>query len=182
MLFEELGKMKRDRIMSSIVMIAVGLIMIMIPVNYIGPLVSVMGYALLIGSAALILDYFESKKALMNYIYLTGAIAIGLVGMYVLVVRSDILLLLRLLFGLWLSVDGVYSLYSAVTFARRAGSKVWGTLLLLSLIETAEGVILLLSPWWYTPAEIKPVIGIMLLASSVISIIRVMLTWPIKNV
>ncbi len=182
MLFQELGKMKRDRIMTSIVMIAIGLIMIMSPVRYMAPLVSVMGYALLIGCTAMILDYFESKKALVNYIYLTGAIAAGLLGLYVLLIRSDILLLLRLLFGLWFLADGLYAYYNAVTFARRAGSKVWGTLTLLALIELVEGVILLISPWWYTPAEIKPVIGIMLLVSSVISIIRLILTWPIKGV
>ncbi len=182
MLFQELERMKRDRIMTSIVMIAIGLIMIMSPVRYMGQLVSIIGYALLIGCTAMILDYLESKKALMNYIYLTGAIAVGLLGMYVLLIRSDILLLLRLLFGLWFLADGMYAFYSAVTYARRAGSKVWSTLTFLALIESAEGVILLIGPWWETPAEIKPVIGIMLLVSSVISIIRLVLTWPIKSV
>ncbi len=182
MLFQELGRMKRNTIMSSIIMIAIGLIMIMIPVRYMGSLISVMGYALLIGAVAIILDYLESKKVLINYIYLTGGIAAGLIGIYVLLVRSDILLLMRLLFGLWLFADGLYTLYSAVTFARRAGSKVWGTLTILSAIDLTEGVLLLLSPWWYTPAELKPVIGCLLLVSSVISIIRVALTWPIKNV
>ncbi len=181
MLFQELGKMKRTTIMSSIVMIAIGLIMIMIPVRYMSPLISVMGYALLVGSVAEILAYLESKKALINYIYLTGAIAAGLLGMYVLIIRSDVLVLMRLLFGVWLLADGIYNLYSAVTYARRAGSKVWGTLTVLSLIDITQGVILMICPWWYTPAQLKPVIGIMLLISSVISIIRVVLTWPIRN-
>ncbi len=182
MLFQELGKIKRDRIMSSIVMIAFGLIMIMIPVRYVGPLVSVLGYALQVIAVVMILAFLDSKKALMNYIYLTGGIAAGLIGLYVLVIRSDILFLMRLLFGLWLFGDGLYALYSAVTYARRAGSKIWGTLLLLSLIELANGVVLLICPWWDTPAELKPVIGIMFLVSSVISIIRLVLTWPIKGV
>lgn len=181
MLFQELGKMKRITIMSSIVMIAIGLIMIMIPVRFMSPLIYVMGYALLIGSVAEILAYFESKKALINYIYLTGAIAAGLLGMYVLIIRSDVLVLMRLVFGLWLVADGFYNLYSAVTYARRAGNKVWRTLTVLSLIDITQGVILLICPWWYTPAQLKPVIGIMLLISSVISIIRVVTTWPIRN-
>ncbi len=182
MLFQEIGRMKRSAIMSSIVMIAIALIMIMSPVRYMGPLISIMGYALLVLSVVMILDYLESKRALINYIYLTAGIAVGLIGLYVLLIRSDLLLLMRLLFGLWLLAEGIYTLNNAVTYARRAGSKVWGTLTLLAVIELVLGVVLLFGPWWDETAELKTAIGIMLLVSSVISIIRLVLTWPIKNV
>ena len=40
MLFQELGKMKRTWIMRSIIMIAIGIVMIMCPVRYMGLLIS----------------------------------------------------------------------------------------------------------------------------------------------
>ena len=48
MLFEELGKIKRSSIMTSIIMVAVGVLMIMCPRQYVSALVAALGYIMLI--------------------------------------------------------------------------------------------------------------------------------------
>ncbi len=182
MLFQELGKMKRSWIMTSIIMIAIGVVMIMCPVRYMGMLVSALGYVLLVAATVMILNFLSSKKVLINYIALTGALFVGLLGLFVLVHRRDILQILSLVFGLVLVIEGLSDLYNAFMYARRAGRTAWWVLAVLSGLTVIFGLTLLINPWWDTPAALKQVIGGMMLFSSVVSIIRVVLTWPFKRV
>ena len=182
MLFQELGKMKRSWIMTSIIMIAIGVVMIMCPVRYMGMLVSALGYVLLVAATVMILNFLSSKKVLINYIALTGALFVGLLGLFVLVHRRDILQILSLVFGLVLVIEGLSDLYNAFMYARRAGRTAWWVLAVLSGLTVIFGLTLLINPWWDTPAALKQVIGGMMLFSSVASIIRIVLTWPFKRV
>ena len=182
MLFQELGKMKRTWIMTSIIMITIGIVMMVCPVRYMGMLISVMGYLLLVGSAVMILDFLSSKKVLINYVSLTAGLLVGVLGVLVLVERREVLRTLSLLFGILLVLEGINDLFNAFLYARRAGRAAWWILALLSVLTIVFGVILLINPWWDTPAVLKSVIGGMMLFSSVVSIIRVILTWPFRNV
>lgn len=182
MLSQELGKMKRVWIMMSVIAIAVGLLMIMCPLSYIGMLVSTLGYVLLVAATVVILEFCSSKKVLVNYIYLTGGLLVGLLGLFVLIQMLDMLPLLSLVFGLVLIVEGIYDFGTAYKYARRAGHAAWITLTILSVLTIAFGVILLINPWWDSTEVIKNVIGIMMLITSVFSIIRVVLLWPFRSV
>ena len=182
MLFQELGKMKRSWIMSSIILISIGVVMILCPARYMGMLVSALGYVLLVEATVMGLGFLSSKKVLVDYAYLTGGIFIGLLGLFVLVQRRDVLPMLGLLFGLILTVQGLSDLFNAFVYARRAGRAAWWLLAVLSLLTIVFGVILLFNPWWDSPVVLKRVIGGMMLFSSVVSIIRVILTWPFRNV
>lgn len=181
MLFQELGSLKRTWIMTSIVMITIGIIMIMCPVRYMGMMISVLGYVLLVAAAVMVLDFLSNKKVLVNYVSLTGGLLVGLLGMYVLVQRREVLPVLSLLFGLVLVVEGLSDLFNAFMYSRRAGRAAWWILAVLSVLTIVFGLILL-NKRWDSPVILKNVIGGMLLFSSVVSIIRVILTWPFRNV
>ena len=182
MLFQELGKMKRTWIMRSIILIAIGIIMIMCPVRYMGLLISALGYVLLVWATTIGLDFLSGKKVLINYIYLTGGVVVGLLGLFVLVERRDILPMMSLLFGLILIAEGLYSLFNAFIYARRAGRTAWWVLAILSVLTIIFGVLLLINLWWNSTVSLKIAIGEMMLFSSVVNIIRVILTWPFRNV
>jgi uncharacterized membrane protein HdeD (DUF308 family) len=181
MLFQELGKMKRIWIMSSIVLMVIGIGMLICPDRYMGLMVSALGYVLLVVATVFVLDFLASKKALINYVLVTIGLFVGLLGLFVEMRRADVLPMLSLIFGLILLVDGVSELFNAFVYARRAGKRAWGALGVLSMLTILFAVILLINPWWDTPAVLKVVIGVMLLFSSVVSIIRIVLTWPIKT-
>ena len=181
MLFQKLGIMKRIWIMTSVIMIVVALVLIVSPVMYIGVLIAALGYAMITASLVIALDFLAGNKALINYIAVAAGLVLGLLGLLVLVKRSEILPTLGLLFGIILLMSGAFDLYSAFIYARRAGSKAWMVLAVLSLITLVCGVILLINMWWDEPAVLKQIIGYMLLFSSVVNIIRVILTWPFKN-
>ncbi len=182
MLFQKLGKMKRTWIMTSIIMIAVAIVMLLCPSGYIGVLISVLGYVLLICAAVMTMDFLSSEKGLFNYISFAGALFLGILGLFVLIRYTEVLPVLSLLFGLLLILEGINDFVNAFLYVRRAGSAAWWLLAVLSALSAAGGVVLLINPWWHTPDVLKMIIGFMLLFSSVVKIIRVILTWPFKSV
>lgn len=181
MLFQELGKLKRSMIMTSVIMMAVGILMLICPERYVGTLVAAAGYALLIFATVIALEFLFSKKVLINYIYLTGSLLIGILGVAVLFYRNDVLRVLGLLFGVFLVFEGLNELFNTWTYARRAKRSGWWFLIVLSLLLIAAGIVILTNPWWDTPSSLMKVIGGMMLFSSVVGIIHVILIWPFKN-
>ena len=182
MLFRELGKLKRSMIMTSVIMMAVGILMLICPERYVSVLVVGAGYGLLILATVMGFDFLSSKKVLINYIYLTGALLIGIMGAAVLFYRNDVLQVLGLIFGIFLILEGLYELFNTWVYARRARRTGWGVLIVLSLLLIAGGIIILTNPWWDTPGSLMKVIGGIMLFSSLVGIVHVVMIWPFRNV
>ena len=147
MLFEELGKIKRTSIMTSIILLALGIVILMCPEQYIDSLVSVLGYGMVTLAVVLILDFISGKKALINYIYLTGALILLLVGIGVLV-YENIVLLIGIVFGLVLIVVSLNRIVNTWMYVRRAEREGWWVLILLAVLLLACGLLILINPWW----------------------------------
>ena len=147
MLFEELSKIKRSSIMTSIILAAIGIVMILCPPQYVGSLVAVLGYVLAILSGVMILNYITNKKSLINCVKFAGALIILLLGIAILVFEN-IMLFIGIVF---------------------------------SLLLIAGGVIILVNPWWNETLKLFDVIGMMLLFSSLVGIVRLIIIWPIKD-
>ena len=180
MLFDELSKIKRSSILTSIALAAFGIVMIICPPQYIDSLVAVLGYGLVIFAIVLMLNFITAKKSLINYIIFAGALVMLLLGTSVLVL-TDILLLIGIVFGLILLADGLISLVNAWLFARRANLRGWWLLVLLSLLLIIGGLIVLINPWWSETIVLFDVIGVMLLFSALVGIVRLIIIWPIKE-
>lgn len=180
MLFEELSKIKRSSIMTSIILVVIGIVMIMCPARYVDALVAVLGYSMLILSVVMMLNFISAKKSLVNYIKFAGALVLMLLGIAVLVF-TNIVLIIGIVFGLVLIGDGLLTMINTYMYVRRAQRKGWWVLILLSLLMIAAGVIILVNPWWNEPVKLFDVIGVMLLFSSVVSIVRLFIIWPIKD-
>ena len=180
MLFQELSKIKRSSIMTSIILVAVGIVMIMCPAQYVDSLVSVLGYGMVIFAAVMMLNFISAKKSLINYIKFAGALVMMLLGISVLVF-SNIVLIIGIVFGLVLIGDGILTIINTVLYVRRAQRKGWWFLVLLSVLMIAAGLVILVNPWWNEPTKLFDVIGGMLLFSSLVSIVRLIIIWPIKD-
>ena len=180
MLFEELSKIKRSSIMTSIILVAVGIVMILCPPQYVESLVAVLGYGMVIFAGVMILNYITAKKSLINCTKFAAALAMLLLGIAVLVFEN-IVLLIGIVFGLVLVADGLITMVNTWMYARRAKLKGWWLLVLLSLLLIAGGVIILINPWWNEVTKLFDVIGVMLLFSSLVGIVRLIIIWPIKD-
>ncbi len=181
MLFQELEKLKRSSIMSSIVMIALGCVLILCPNAYIPSLISLLGYGMLIFAIVRILFFISEKKVLINYVNFTISLVLGILGMAVLVFENNMVKVIGVSFGLIQVIYGLFSLIYTLTFIRRSKRKGWFFLLLLSVLSILFGVAVLINPWWNTTEVLIDVIGIMILFASLVDIVQLILIWPLSN-
>lgn len=181
MLFESLDKLKRNSIMSAILLIALGAIIIICPEKWIPSLMLVFGYALVVISIVMMLNFFNGTKSLMEYLKFSGALILCIVGVCVLVFREDIVRVLAWLFGFLLILDGGRTMIHSFTYARRSRRKGWWVLTILSLLLIAIGILIFANPVWDTPDKLMKVIGYAVLFSAIVSGVRLIWTWPLRN-
>lgn len=181
MLFESLDKIRRNSIMSAILLAALGTIILICPKTYVGSLILVFGYTLVVVSLVMMLNFFSSTKSLMEYIKFVGGLILGIVGLCVLLYKDDIMSVLAWLFGLLLVLDGARTMFHSFTYARRSEREGWWVLAVLSGILMVAGIALFVNPWWDTPEKLTSVIGGTVLFSSLVSAIRLIWTWPLRK-
>ena len=181
MIFQELNKLKRRTIMSSIILIVIGILMILCPDEYNRTMIGLMGAVLLVFSIIGILEFLGSNRALIRYIYLTGWLVLGIVGFAVLVFEINSLYAVGWIFGAFLVLSGIWDIINAFVYAKRSGRKGWWILVLLALVLVALGIIVLINPRWESFGIFFKVIGVTMLFSSLVSILRLIWIWPIKS-
>ena len=181
MLFEVLDKLKQQTIISTVLLMILGLLMLIIPVQYDGTLVRILGYVIVILGCVLIWDFIAREKKLVDYIIFTLSLLLILLGIFILVSGDNILKVLSVLFGILLIIDGLHSGLHAWMYARRSGRKWWGFLIFLSFLLIASGIIILNNPWWNTEHSFVKVIGGVILFAAVTGMIRLILVWPIRK-
>lgn len=167
--------------MSSILLIALGVIILICPMDYIPWLIQLLGYTLIVLAIVMMLNFFSGQKSLMEYLKFVGALVLGIVGICVLVFQSDIIHVLAWVFGFLLILDGGRTMIHSFTYARRSKRKAWWVLTILSVLLVTAGVILFVNPWWDTPDMLMKVIGCAVFFSAAVSGVRLIWTWPIRN-
>ena len=181
MLLDALGKIKEQTIITSLIMMILGLLMLMIPEQYDGTLVNILGYVILLIGAVLVWNFVGDEKKLKSWVLFTAALLLILLGIFVLTSGDDILKVLSVIFGIFLIVDGLHSAAHAWMYARRSGRKWWWVLLILSILLMLAGIIILNNPWWDTAHSFVKVIGGTVLFASAVGLIRLILVWPIRR-
>jgi len=181
MLFQGLNKLKRQSIMMSIVLLAIGFIVVLCPVTYIPTLIDVIGLVMLIVAVVMILDFFTSKKSLVNFVMLTLALALIVVGGVILVFDIKTIHVLAWIFGIALIMYGLYTMINTLIFSRRSGRKGWWVMVVLSILLIFLGVIVIINPLWDTPESLMKIIGWLIVFSAIVTGVRLIWIWPIKS-
>ena len=181
MLFQAFNKIKQTSIMIAIVLFAAGVSMLLCPDKYVASLVAVTGYIMLILAAVMVFDFISSGKKTSDYISFSAALVFILAGIAVLVFNDNMLSVLSIVYGVLLVLDGTHSLLYSVTFARRAGSPGWPFLLALAILQIVIGLLVIINPWWTTASHLLRVIGCAILLSSLVTMCRVLIIWPIRK-
>ena len=181
MLFQALDKLRQQTVISTVVMMVLGLLMLTIPAQYDMTLVSILGYVIILLGAVMIWDFIAGDKKLSDCILFTAAMLLILLGIFILVSGDNILRILSVLFGILLMVDGLHSGLHAWMYARRSGKKWWWILMILSILLCVAGIIIFNNPWWDTAHSFVKVIGGVILCAAGIGIVRLILVWPIRK-
>ena len=186
MLFQTLDKIKTNSILTAILLMALGVVLLLCPENYISSLIAVFGYAMIVYSIVKILDFITGKMSLIHYISFTWALVVGIVGMSVLAFTDNVLHELGLLFGFLLVLDGGHSLSHAFTYARISQNRGWSVLALLSTLLVIMGVIIFFSAILFSqifldsPVRLLRVIGFTIIFSAFVSALRLIWVWPLR--
>lgn len=181
MLFNELDKLKRSAIMSSIILMFVGALLLILPITILDLFNNLLGFACLVTFVVILLIFISSKKALINFIKLFIGLLFGILGFILLVFDYFLITTLGLLVGLIPIISGVYGIVHAILFARVSGRKGWWLLIILSVLLIGFGVFQFWNPWMTSSEGMIKVIGGTLMATSVISALRLIWIWPIQN-
>lgn len=167
--------------MASIALMAAGVIIVICPENYIEALISVLGVLMLITAIVMILDFLDSQKSLINFVLLTAALVLAIVGSIILILDLETIYVIAWIFGIALILAAVYSAIGALVFARRSGRKAWWVLLILSALLLLFGLIIIINPFWDTPGALLKIIGLMIIFTAIVSALRLIWIWPIRS-
>lgn len=181
MIFDSLNSLRRNAIMTAIVLMAFGIILLMLPEDYLPALILSAGSVIIIIAIGMIFDFLSSKKSLINYIFLTGALALGIIGIAVLTFQSDVLFVLGFFFGLFLVLESLHGIFHSWVYARRSERQGWWMLIPLYVIQIACGLLIMINPWWSEPGDFKQVIGLVIVFASLVSAMKLIWVWPLKR-
>lgn len=181
MIFEGLNSLRRNAIMTSIVLLSFGIVLLMLPELYLQSLVEGMGAAMIIISLIMIFEFLNSNRSLINFISLTVSLALGIAGIAVLIFQDDVIFVLGALFGVILIVAGLHGIFHAWVYSRRSQRQGWWMLIPCYILLIVSGFVIIFNPWWDDPDAFKQVIGIAIVLSSIISALRLIWVWPIRK-
>ncbi|MBQ8927575.1 MAG: hypothetical protein IJ055_04770 [Oscillospiraceae bacterium] len=114
MLFNELDKLKRSAIMTTIVLMFIGHILLVIPESYIPVIGGALGFGLLVTACIVLFHFIGSKKALIHYIELTLGMFARLLGVLIYVFDDLILRMLSVLVTVVPILFGLSGIYHAL--------------------------------------------------------------------
>lgn len=180
MISEELLKLKRKAIMAAFVLVVIGILMIICPDEYISIMIKLFSAVVLIVAVLGCLEFLSSNKAMIQYLYLIGWMILGIVGAALMVFEFQSLNILSILAGIILIVLGIYSMFSSLTYARRSGRGGWWLLVVFAIILIACGVLSIINPQLRILGNQFRAIGILMIISSVVYILRFIWLWPAK--
>ena len=133
-------------ILTTVLLLIVGFLMISQPIVLADSFMFVFGVILILDGAIHSLSYFSIQDEYRYYSYEFAQSIIGMVlGFIVVANYHDILLILPILLGIWIILDGLFKLQIALNI-RGIRNIRWGIMLLLSLITIALGIGIIFNP------------------------------------
>ena len=181
MLFESLDRIKRNTLMSTVVLMFFGLVLLLLPEAYFPFLSSALGFALAVLFVYTILRFLSREKNLMAYIKLSLGLLSGVFACAFFIFDGLLLAILSWLVGTLPILFGVYGIYHAIAFARRSGRKGWWMLIVLSACLIVFGSFVFWNPWMDSTHAFIQIIGGTLLYSAFVSALSLIWLWPIHK-
>lgn len=138
-----LSKVKWDFIITSVLMIAVGILCAVLPTDSANVLCYIFGGMLIISGTVIMTRYFMLNMMLGGYLLIVS-ITMVLGGIFCIVYPQAVQGILTVLFGLFIVIDSINSLSDSIVCAK-AKVNGWWILFVLSLITAALGIAVMFS-------------------------------------
>ena len=181
MFSRELDKLKRSVITTSIVLLFAGLLLYLIPAEYI-PIINIAsGFTLLVICVVTMFIFLGSSKILIRYLQLCGGLTMGLAGIALWIFDDMFIRLLTLMIGILPAVISIPSMFHAFAYLRRSGRKGWWILVLCPLALMAFAVFVLWNPWLKDENAVMNAAGTVLISTAVVNASRLIWLRPAKR-
>ena len=181
MLFDELDKVRRRTIMTTIVFVFVGVAFLVVPETYLAFVGSAFAFVMVVWAVVSILEFTCGPKVLIRYLGLFVALAIGLLGVALFVFDGLFLTLVTGLVAVIPLFGGILGSYHALVFARRSGRRGWWVPLVLSIPLMAFGIMTIASPLALSTRNVLQLIGGTLAYSAVVYALLLVWMWPARG-
>jgi len=181
MFSRELDKLKRSVITTSIVLLFAGLLLYLIPAEYI-PIINIAsGFTLLVICVVTMFIFLGSSKILIRYLQLCGGLTMGLAGIALWIFDDMFIRLLTLMIGILPAVISIPSMFHAFAYLRRSGRKGWWILVLCPFALMAFAVFVLWNPWLKDENAVMNAAGTVLISTAVVNALRLIWLRPAKR-
>ena len=181
MLFEPLDKLKRNAIFSAIILMALGALILIYPEAHVTSFLEIAGYGVCVMSIVMMLEFLSGKNSIMEYLKFTAALILALVGIYAVIYKEDTIRTLAWLFGILLIADGGRTAFHSVTYVRNSRRSSWWVITIFSVLLMLDGFLILFNPWWQDLGILMKIIGASLIFASLVSTLRLIWSWPIRE-
>lgn len=181
MLFEGLDRLKRNALLSAIILMIAGHMLLAMPSEILVYFNELAGFGLLVYAVLSIFNFLSSKKALIHYIYLTIGLLGGMLGFFFLIFDNLMVNIMIWMVCVFPVISGIYGIYHAFMFARRSGRKGWWILVILSAALIVFGGFVFYNPWVTSTEGTMRIIGATMMYTSILSCLSFIWLWPIKK-
>jgi hypothetical protein len=166
---------------TSIVLLFAGLLLYLIPAEYI-PIINIAsGFTLLVICVVTMFIFLGSSKILIRYLQLCGGLTMGLAGIALWIFDDMFIRLLTLMIGILPAVISIPSIFHAFAYLRRSGRKGWWILVLCPLALMAFAVFVLWNPWLKDENAVMNAAGTVLISTAVVNALRLIWLRPAKR-
>lgn len=168
-------KLKWNLILMSILYLALGIFLLMVPGTALNVVCYALGAVVLACAAVQIVRYFSVERGVFQsqLTLISGLVCLGL-GAF-LIIRSDIVVrILPIVFGLFVIFDSLGRIQNALEL-RRCNYESWKGFLLLALLSIALGVVMILNPFG-TMETLVMAIGVILIIEGALNLLSALYT------
>ena len=160
---------KSGMMLLSIAYIVIGMMLLIMPQTSLLWICYAFGAVVLITGIACLIQYARIRGTGFTapFMLVGGVITAGL-GIFTLAKPQVVASFLPVVFGIFIVVDGLSRIGSAIDLAKRKGQK-WWVLLLLSIVSVALGILLVLHPFG-AAVSIVMVCGILLIVEGAMNL------------
>ena len=160
---------KSGMMLLSIAYIVIGMMLLIMPQTSLLWICYAFGAVVLITGIVCLIQYARIRGTGFTapFMLVGGVITVGL-GIFTLAKPQVVASFLPIVFGIFIVVDGLSRIGSAIDLAKRKGQK-WWVLLLLSIVSVALGILLVLHPFG-AAVSVVMVCGILLIVEGAMNL------------
>lgn len=164
---ELIKTLRRNKMITGVLLLCLGVALILWPTSALATLAKVAGFFLMVYAVAGIINFAFGNKGASAIITLIIDIAGAILGLYLFLNPEWFIGVSSILFGVIILIHGIHNLYDSVTVVRKLDTG-WKNSLIFSIVVVVLGLFIIANPF-DIPNLIVRIIGVVLVINAVLA-------------